>query len=200
MSVEIINSTEGEILSGLNSKQTEAVLSLNNATLVIAGAGSGKTAVLTRRVAYLIAKDVVPGRILCLTFTNKAAKEMNDRVRNLLSKVDIHLPFSPIWQNDYLNNPLLCTFHSLGVRLLREFGKSIDIKSDFNILDTDDQKKIIKDILKELNVDQKNVQPSLISYFISQCKQELLLAKDSKKLSKDFYQFFIRHIKCMSRS
>ena len=175
---------EQALLRGLNPKQDEAVRSITGSNLVIAGAGSGKTAVLTRRVAYLIARGATPGEILCLTFTNKAAKEMNTRVRDLLQSIQIDLPYTPPWKADYLSNPLLSTFHSLGVRILREFGEHIGIRPEFSILDTDDQKKIIRQIFKELDVDKKKVQPSLVSYFISQCKQELLVAKDSRRVSK----------------
>lgn len=179
-----------KLLDRLNDNQSEAVQSLAGANLVIAGAGSGKTAVLIRRVAYLIAEGVVPGNILCLTFTNKAAGEMNKRVRDLLNEVGIDMPFVAPWQNDYVRAPLLCTFHSLGVRVLREFGSKIDLKEEFNILDTDDQKKIVKEILKELNIDQKRVAPKLVLYFISQCKQELLIPEESKKLTKEFPKEF----------
>lgn len=186
----ILTHTQSQIVNGLNDRQLQAAQSITGSTLVIAGAGSGKTAVLTRRVAYLISEGVIPGNILCLTFTNKAAAEMNKRVRALLDGVGIHLPFVPIWQEDYIQNPLLCTFHSLGVRLLREFGERIGLKKEFTILDTDDQKKVIRTILKELNISEKNVQPSLISYFISQCKQELLTSRESRKLTKDFLPVF----------
>ena len=188
--MQILNETESLITQNLNSKQLEAVTSTASASLVIAGAGSGKTSVLTRRVAFLIAKQIKPGNILCLTFTNKAAAEMNRRVRDLLQKVNINLPHLPIWKNDYENSPLLCTFHSLGVKILREFGEKIDLKTEFNILDSSDQKKIIKDILKEMDVDQKKLNPNFAINFISKCKQELLLAKDSKKLSVDYLPIF----------
>jgi len=188
----IINSgnPEEKILENLNKRQLEAVISQSPSTLVIAGAGSGKTAVLTRRVAYLIARGETPGKIVCLTFTNKAASEMNTRVRDLLKKVDINLPFVPPWSSDYTNSPLLCTFHALGVKILREFGDELGFQKDFNILDSSDQKTIIKETLKELNVDPKQVNPSLVSYFISSCKQELLEAKDSQNLTKDFLPVF----------
>jgi DNA helicase II / ATP-dependent DNA helicase PcrA len=188
--LEVLNSAEYEILNNLNEPQSFAVCSIMGSNLVIAGAGAGKTAVLTRRVAYLINKEVIPGQILCLTFTNKAAHEMNLRVRSLLGEVGINLPHVPPWKQDYLQNSLLCTFHSLGVRLLREFGEKIELKKEFTILDSDDQKKIIRRILKELNVSEKNLQPSLVSYFISQCKQELLIASDSRKITKDFLPIF----------
>jgi DNA helicase II / ATP-dependent DNA helicase PcrA len=174
------------ILQNLNQNQLEAVKSIVGSTLVIAGAGSGKTAVLARRVAYLVAKGEIPGRILCLTFTNKAAGEMNQRVLKLLSDAGLELPNIPPWQIEYELKPLICTFHSLGVRLLREFGNRVDIKKEFSILDTEEQKKIIKQIMTELNLDIKKMNPSNALYFISQCKQELLLAADSRKLSKEF--------------
>lgn len=186
----ILNETEAKILDGLNDRQLEAAQSITGSTVVIAGAGSGKTAVLTRRVAYLITQGEKPGSILCLTFTNKAAKEMNERVYKLLGSVHIDLPHIAPWKSDYENIPLLCTFHSLGVRLLREFGDKIDLKKEFTILDTDDQKKIIRQILKELNVSEKNLAPSLALYFISQCKQESLEAGQSRQLQKEFLPIF----------
>jgi DNA helicase-2/ATP-dependent DNA helicase PcrA len=181
---------DNTILQGLNQKQIEAISQVTGSTLVIAGAGSGKTSVLTRRVATLISQDVTPGQILCLTFTNKAAREMNTRVQKILTKSNIHLPHTPPWSQDYTTNPLLCTFHSLGVRVLREFGNYIQLSQTFNILDMDDQKKIIREILKELDVDQKNLNPGLASYFISQCKQELLTAQNSRQISKEFLPIF----------
>ncbi len=185
-----IEAKQKAIIEGLNAQQYKAVQSITGSTLVIAGAGSGKTAVLTRRVAYLIANNQMPGSILCLTFTNKAAKEMNRRVKDLLTEVGIYLPEIPIWKEDYVQNPLLATFHSLGVRLLREFGYAIELKKEFSILDSDEQKKIVREILKELDISEKNVQPSLVLYFISQCKQELLDASNSRKLIKDFLPIF----------
>jgi DNA helicase II / ATP-dependent DNA helicase PcrA len=179
-----------KILDNLNENQRKAVLSVSGANLVIAGAGSGKTAVLTKRVAYLIREGVIPGRILCLTFTNKAAGEMNVRVKKLLTEVGIDLPQIAPWKADYIQNPLLCTFHSLGVRVLREYGNLLELKKEFTILDTDDQKKIIRNILKELNVDPKNLQPSLALYFISQCKQNGLLPDSSRKLKLDYLPIF----------
>jgi len=181
-----------QILDSLNKPQIEAVTSITGSTLVIAGAGSGKTSVLTRRTAYLINQGILPGQILCLTFTNKAASEMNARVIKLLADLNINIYMPKPWQNDYSQAPLLCTFHSLGVRLLREFGEKINLKSTFSIIDSDDQKKIIKDILKEKNLDPKVISPDLVSYFIGQCKQELLTASESRKLSKDFTADFHR--------
>lgn len=190
MDLEIISEQQDAILNGLNSRQQEAVRAIEGATLVIAGAGSGKTAVLSRRVAYLIALGVIPGSILCVTFTNKAAREMEHRVRTILDNVGLHLPHVPIWVEDYIQTPLVCTFHSLGVRLIKEFGSRLDISRDFTILDDDDQKKIIRSILKEKNIAESVVQPKLVSYFISLCKQELLTAAESRRLGKDFLPIF----------
>ena len=183
-------SKENAILHNLNSRQAEAVTALTGATLVIAGAGSGKTSVLTRRVANFINQGVTPGSILCVTFTNKAAAEMNHRVQKLLASVGINLPFAPAWKPDYTQSPLLCTFHSLGVRILREFGEFVGLKPEFSILDTDDQTAIVRRILKELNVDIKNLQPKLALYFISQCKQEMLDSSHSRQLSKEYLPIF----------
>jgi DNA helicase II / ATP-dependent DNA helicase PcrA len=194
---DISNSKTIKILEGLNVNQSQAVQSVIDSTLVIAGAGSGKTAVLARRVAYLIAQGEIPGRILCLTFTNKAAGEMNNRVNKLLSSIDHNLPNILPWQIDHIQKPLICTFHSLGVRLLREFGEKVDLKKEFNILDTEDAKKIVRNIMKDLNIDVKKMNPSNALYFISQCKQELLTAANSRKLQKEFlpvfHQIYVRY-------
>jgi DNA helicase II / ATP-dependent DNA helicase PcrA len=179
-----------KILENLNSNQRKAVETVTGSTLVIAGAGSGKTAVLARRVAYLIANGELPGRILCLTFTNKAGGEMNHRVETILRSIDYELPQIAPWQTDYINKPLICTFHSLGVRLLREFGEKQNLKKEFNILDTDEQKKIIRQIQTDLNIDTKKMNPNQALYFISQCKQELLLSKNSRQIKKEYMLVF----------
>lgn len=174
--------SNNKILENLNDRQLEAVKQVDGETLVIAGAGSGKTSVLTRRVAYLISEGVTPGSILCLTFTNKAAKEMRERVIKLLNEVDINIVFPPAWQNDYTIAPLLCTFHSLGVRVLREFYEESNLNQNFNILDVDDQLSLIRRILKELNIDSKIVPPQTIRHYISKCKQELLIPSKASEL------------------
>jgi DNA helicase II / ATP-dependent DNA helicase PcrA len=187
------------ILTGLNDNQSEAVQSITGSTLVIAGAGSGKTAVLARRVAYIISQTNEPGKILCLTFTNKAAVEMNHRVKKNLVESGLNLPSIPPWEIDYAQQPTICTFHSLGNRLLREFYDKADLKKEFNILDSDDQKKIVRDIFKELDIDPKKINPSNALYFISQCKQEMLVASESRKISKDFLSVFHQVYKLYER-
>jgi len=175
------------LFKNLNPRQVEAVSQITGATLVLAGAGSGKTTVLTRRVAYLLSQGVVPGKILCLTFTNKAAREMYQRVQQLLQQLNFHLPVVPPWQTDYINVPLLCTFHSLGARLLREFGEYVGLTKDFTILDDDDRKKIGKQLLQEMNLDSKVYPVTLMLHFVSQCKQELLTASQSQQLPNQDY-------------
>jgi DNA helicase II / ATP-dependent DNA helicase PcrA len=177
------------ILEGLNNNQVDAVNTLSGATLVIAGAGSGKTAVLTRRVANLILNGTRGGSILCLTFTNKAAKEMNMRVSKLLAAAGVRIPTIRVWEYDYSTSPLLCTFHSLGVRLLKEYGEKIGLKPEFTVIDEDDRKKIIKELIKDNNLDPKKVQVSFIGYFFSQCKQELTTYDNSVKQFPDYPPF-----------
>lgn len=191
-----------KILENLNPNQKEAVKTQSGETLVIAGAGSGKTAVLTRRCAYLIKCGENAGSILCLTFTNKAAAEMNERLEKLLQEVDIFLPKTKSWDFNYEVRPLLCTFHSLGVKLLREFGEKLGLQKTYSILDSEDGQKIIKNILKDKNLDPKQYSPKLISHFISQCKQELLMSKDSYKLKSEYppiihkiYHDYEQHLK-----
>ncbi len=179
-----------KIFKNLNPKQIEAVSQTNGAALVIAGAGSGKTTVLTHRVAYLISQGVLPGKILCVTFTNKAAKEMYQRVHSFLQQLGFSLPEVLPWQTDYTNVPLLCTFHSLGARLLREFGGCVGLQKNFTILDEEDQKKLAKQLFHEMNLDPKIYSVNLFLNFVSRCKQELLTVKQSKLLSKDYLPKF----------
>lgn len=190
MEVKVESMQEQILLKGLNQRQTEAVESITGSTLVIAGAGSGKTAVLTRRVAYLVSQGVVPGTILCLTFTNKAAREMQHRVRSILESVQIYLPSISPWIIDYTQVPLISTFHSLGMRLVREFGDFLGYNNSCSILDDDEQKKIIKSLMDARNLNEKTLSPKLVSYFISQCKQELLIAKESKKITREYLPVF----------
>ena len=123
----------------LNPEQLAAVTSRDGAALVIAGAGSGKTRVVTYRVAYLIEKGVDPSRIMLLTFTNKAAREMRGRIEELLK-----IQTSGMWFG---------TFHGIAHRLLRTHWREADLPETFQILDSDDQLRIVKRILKEMRLD-----------------------------------------------
>ena len=149
------------LLDELNDKQYEAVTTMDGPSLVIAGAGSGKTKVLTHKIAYLIGeKGVKPWNILAITFTNKAANEMKERVRNLVGEVA-----DDIWMG---------TFHSICVRILRKTIDKLGFDSSFIIFDTSDQKTMIKKILKEQNLDDKIFTDKSVLYEISNAKNEML--------------------------
>ncbi|NPV69437.1 MAG: UvrD-helicase domain-containing protein [Firmicutes bacterium] len=147
------------ILDGLNPQQKEAAAYLGGPVLVLAGAGSGKTRVLTHRFAYLVSKGVDPGRILAITFTNKAAGEMKARVRGLLGDLG-----RDIW---------VSTFHSACVRILRRDYDKIGGQRNFTILDTDDQLTAVKACLKELNLNDKKYSPTAVLATISRAKNNV---------------------------
>lgn len=152
-------------LNVLNLRQREAVLSHLGPVLVSAGAGSGKTKVLSYRIAYLIEQGLVSGgEILALTFTNKAAKEMQERVWKLLN----NLPEN----SGRMIFPTMGTFHGVGVKILRQFGEAINIPKNFTIFDSDDSLRLIKRIVKELEVPE-NFSPTLLAHMIGQAKNNL---------------------------
>src|SRR5687768_1195833 len=149
------------ILSSLNPQQVEAVKSTEGPLLILAGAGSGKTRVITVRIAYLISeKQVPPHNILAVTFTNKAAGEMRSRVENLLKGQNLN------------SFPLLATFHSLCVRILRQDIDKLDegYTRSFTIYDTDDSQKVVKACIKDLGIDEKQVVPRVVRGAISAAK------------------------------
>ncbi|MEK7133210.1 MAG: UvrD-helicase domain-containing protein, partial [Patescibacteria group bacterium] len=152
----------------LNERQKQAVLHQNGPLLILAGAGSGKTRVIAHRVANLIKNNVQPEQILAITFTNKAAAEMRERIINLLSPKG--RPFGNVWNS---NLPFVSTFHSLGVFILRENSKALGISRNFSIFDEEDSLNLIKECLKELSLDQKQFQPARIRAIISKYKSEL---------------------------
>lgn len=156
-----------DLLKNLNDKQIEAVNHIDGPCLVLAGAGSGKTKVLTTRIANLIQNGVSSYNILAITFTNKAAKEMKERLYNLVPD----------------NYAFVGTFHSLGVKILRENASSVNLTKDFTIIDSDDILSIIKKILKEKGIDPKQYAPSYIRNRISFIKNEML---DEGEISKFF--------------
>lgn len=151
-----------EYLEGLNNRQKEAVLAKDGPVLIIAGAGAGKTKTITHRIAYLIASGVSPENILAVTFTNKAAKEMSERVSKIVD------------YSDFRSRPTICTFHSLGVRILKESGQKIGLKRFFSILDEDDAMSLIKESMKELGIDTKTVAPRTVRSVISRHKNNYL--------------------------
>jgi len=153
------------ILSDLNEVQRQAVESINGPVMVIAGAGSGKTRVLTYRVAHLISTGVDPFNVLALTFTNKAAREMKERILQLVGNSDAR----NVWMG---------TFHSVFSKILRIDGHLLGYPSNYTIYDTDDSKSLIKTILKELDLDPKVYQPNAVLDRISSCKSSLIPAED----------------------
>ena len=162
-----------EIIEGLNDKQKEAVLATEGPCLVIAGAGSGKTKVLTHKIAYDIANGVKPWNILAITFTNKAASEMKERIEKLIGD-----DAKDLWMG---------TFHSICVRILRKYIDRIGFKSDFVIFDTSDQKTLVKECLKTLKVDDKIFTDRAVLSEISNGKNEMLEPKAyGVKYSGDF--------------
>ena len=165
-----------DFLKILNDEQKSAVLNIEGPSLVVAGAGSGKTRVLTSRLAYILEqKKAWPNQVLCVTFTNKAAKEMRDRVMKIFEgKVN-----SLAW---------LGTFHSISVKFLRRHAEAVGLKSNFTILDTDDQKKLIKNICKGENIDAKKISPQFIISMIDRWKNKGFLPEEVKLKKKDIFE------------
>ena len=150
----------------LNNKQKEAILDIDGPCLIVAGAGSGKTRVLTTRVIHIVKeKKAWPNQILCVTFTNKAAREMQNRISKSLNEKISSLPW-------------LGTFHSVCAKLLRRHADAVGLNSSFTIVDQEDQLRLIKNISKAENIDIKKISPKFILSFINQWKNKGLLPKD----------------------
>ncbi|HAP7569985.1 TPA: DNA helicase PcrA, partial [Enterococcus faecium] len=166
---------KAELLNGMNPRQKEAVLHTDGPLLLMAGAGSGKTRVLTHRIAYLIEeKEVNPWNILAITFTNKAAKEMKERVNAILASGG-----EDVW---------VSTFHSMCVRILRRDVDFIGYNRNFTIIDSSEQLTLMKRILKELNIDPKKYDPRSILGTISQAKNSLQTPQDFAKMQGSYYE------------
>src|SRR3954447_7326592 len=150
--------SEEELLADLTPAQREAVTHHEGPLLILAGAGSGKTRVITRRVAWLLTRGVRPYNILAITFTNKAAGEMRQRIEALV-------PDSRVW---------ISTFHSLGARLLRMYADRLGLDKNFTIYDQSDRAKIVKGTLDAANADNVRFSPETISGAISKAKNQLL--------------------------
>ncbi len=171
----LLMSSKAELLNGMNPRQKEAVLHTDGPLLLMAGAGSGKTRVLTHRIAYLIEeKEVNPWNILAITFTNKAAKEMKERVNAILASGG-----EDVW---------VSTFHSMCVRILRRDVDFIGYNRNFTIIDSSEQLTLIKRILKELNIDPKKYDPRSILGTISQAKNSLQTPQDFAKMQGSYYE------------
>ncbi|HXB44263.1 MAG TPA: UvrD-helicase domain-containing protein, partial [Puia sp.] len=154
-----------DYLSELNEPQREAATHMDGPLMIVAGAGSGKTKVLTTRIAHLISKGVDSFNILALTFTNKAAKEMKERVEKILG-------------NTEARNLYIGTFHSVFARILRTEAPRMGYPNNFTIYDTDDAKSVVKTVVNELNLDDKHYKPSTVYGRISSAKNALVTARD----------------------
>jgi DNA helicase-2/ATP-dependent DNA helicase PcrA len=161
------------LLNKLNSDQQKAVVAIDGPVLILAGAGSGKTRVLTYKVAYLIfEKHIDPTRILMVTFTNKAAGEMKERIKKLISS----------------DMPLMGTFHSICAKILRRDGKHIGIPVNFTIYDEGDQLDVIKEVMKEADISTKDFKPHAILTTISEAKNELIGPLEYPQFSRGYFQ------------
>lgn len=170
------------LLNDLNDEQRQAVKHTDGPALILAGAGSGKTRVLTYRVVYLICeKNIAPESIIMVTFTNKAAGEMKERIKKLLT---IH--HEPTTTNYEL--PFAGTFHSLCAKILRKDGKHIGIDSGFLIYDASDQLDTVKDIMKRLDISTRSFNPGAILHTISQAKNELLGPLEYAQYARGYFQ------------
>ncbi len=162
------------LLNSLNSEQKKAVLATEGTVIILAGAGSGKTRVLTHKVAYLIAeKNIQPENILMLTFTNKTANEMKDRVDAMLQKRE---------------KPLVTTFHSLCARILRSDGKFVGLSQSFTIYDSLDQKDAVREVLSMVGLNIKEFKPSVVHAMISSAKNEIISPDEYAAMSHGYFQ------------
>ncbi len=165
-----------DYLKNLNEAQKKAVMSIDGPLLIVAGAGSGKTRVLTSRIAHIIKnKNAYPNQILAVTFTNKAAKEMQNRVSKILGSSAVGLSW-------------LGTFHSICAKLLRKHASAVNLNSNFTIIDTDDQIRLIKNICKAENIDIKQLAPKYIIAIIDKWKNKGFYPSEVKINSKDIYE------------
>src|ERR671926_744553 len=160
-----------DYLRDLNERQREAVLHTEGPLMIVAGAGSGKTKVLTTRIAHLMANGVDAFNILALTFTNKAAAEMKERIEHTLG-------------NSEARNLYIGTFHSVFARILRGEAHRIGYPNSFTIYDTDDAKSVVKTVINELNLDDKHYKPSTVYNRISSAKNALV---GPEEYANDFY-------------
>ena len=177
--------SEAQILQDLTQPQRQAVTHDRGPLLIVAGAGSGKTRVITRRVAYLIGRGVPPASICAITFTNKAAGEMKERVGQLLGR-----PLRDFGRLD-LYWPTICTFHSLCLRILRHYAPQVGLPPNFSIYDTADQTRVMKEALKLLEMNTSNFPPATLHGTISNAKNQLVTPEAYAQRADNFYE---RHV------
>ena len=153
-----------DFLKNLNEAQKRAVLHSKGPLLVIAGAGAGKTRVFAHRLGYLVSQGIEPSRILAITFTNKAAEEMKERINKLVLSL----------KSQDIGKPFISTYHSLSVHILRKGGRNLGIPKNFSILDKEDSLNVIKSAIKETGIDPRQFQPPRIQAIISRFKGDLI--------------------------
>mgnify|MGYP001571828179 CR=1 FL=1 len=166
-----------KIFNELNDKQIEAVRATEGPVLILAGAGSGKTRALTHRIAHMIGRGIPAHNILAITFTNKAAGEIKDRVNSLLNATRYTLHASP-WMG---------TFHSICLRILRHEIKALDYTPNFVIYDEDDQLSLIKNVMQELEIDIKKFNPKNVLGRSSALKSELVDHEEFADRAKEYF-------------
>ncbi|WP_319370519.1 UvrD-helicase domain-containing protein [uncultured Ilyobacter sp.] len=165
------------ILDNLNTEQKKAASKVEGPVLILAGAGSGKTRTITYRIAHMVMeKGISPYKILAVTFTNKAAREMRERVETLIGEDSKRV--------------MVSTFHAFGVRLLRMYGVELGYNSNFNIYDGDDQKRLIKNIMKDLVITDKSITPARIASIISRLKEDGITPEEYEKDSRGFLESY----------
>ena len=165
-------------LSQLNEKQQEGVKVIDGPVLIISGPGSGKTRCLTYRIAYMISLGINPESILGVTFTNKSAKEMQERVQKLLGIENWKLGVSS-------TQPIIGTFHSIGLKILRQEIPQLGYRHNFTVFDEDDQVALIRRVMGDLEIDTKSFNPKIILAKISELKTKLVFPENYEP--KDFY-------------
>jgi DNA helicase II / ATP-dependent DNA helicase PcrA len=163
-------------LNELNEKQKEAVIQTEGPVLIVAGAGAGKTKTLTHRILHLIHQGINPSSILAVTFTNKAAKEMRDKIMKLLENKE-----HGVVGGDYQDHPFVSTFHSLGVHIIKENSHLIGLNRYFNIVDENDAISIIKNIMKSRDIDPKLHEPRKIKNIISRSKGDFITVENYER-------------------
>lgn len=169
------------LLETLNEKQKEAVTSVEGALLIIAGAGSGKTRVITHRIAYMLQKGILQSNILSLTFTNKAAKEMDERITDLLGNKCVNLTIS--------------TFHAFGVKILREHIDLLGWRGNFSIYDEIDKNDLIKECAKDIHLSEDNLDIYKIGNLFSNIKMERKKWQDDELIYEKLYKEYQERLK-----
>ena len=177
-------------LEGLNERQQEAVLQTEGPLLILAGAGAGKTKTVTHRIMHLVGKGIAPQNILAITFTNKAAKEMKERVDTLLvNDNDLNRPLS------IQERPFMSTFHSLGVHIIKENAYKLGLPRHFAIFDRADSKRAVKEALTEANIDPKQFDPGKILHAISKYKGDLETADTfAEKVGNEYFMRIVADV------